>query len=237
MPDRTTLTRLGKLVVADVTAGRPGPNSQAVSHFLEAQPEAVLELIDMLVAEAGRKRRNEKLVTAYAFMIGQALEVTRYGVEGGYADAAKLVDAVRQRLLAFGKDGQFEPALLLMVLRAFASAKLDPGPELRELMERLAEGVAASMPAPDGMVALDSHLEDLASEVGGDPFELYTQVREMADAFPENHRAAMGSRLLQSREEAAREAALGWLLDESPSVRTRLPPGLSAQRRWTAYRA
>jgi len=65
MPDRTTLARLGKLVAADVAAGQPGPNSEAVSRFLEAQPEAALDLLDMLLAEAGKKRRNKKLITAY----------------------------------------------------------------------------------------------------------------------------------------------------------------------------
>ena len=65
MPHRTVLAQLGKLVVADVTAGRPGRKSQEVSRRLEQQPEAVLDLLDMLVAEAGKKRPNQKLVTAY----------------------------------------------------------------------------------------------------------------------------------------------------------------------------
>lgn len=95
MPDRTTLARLGKLVAADVAVGQPGPNSQAASRFLEAQPEAALDLLDMLLGEAGKKRRNEKLMTAYGFMFGQALEFTRYAVEGGFVQAAALVDAVR----------------------------------------------------------------------------------------------------------------------------------------------
>ncbi len=88
MPDRTTLARLGRLVVADVAAGQPGPNSQAVSRTLEAQPDAVLDILDMLGSEAGKKRRNGKLITAYAYMVGQALEFIRYAVEGGQADAA-----------------------------------------------------------------------------------------------------------------------------------------------------
>ena len=48
----------------------------------------------------------------------------------------------------------------------------------------------------------------------------------MADAFPDDHRAAMGAWLLQSREAAAREAALGWLLDASPSVRDLAASGI-----------
>ena len=219
MPDRPTLVRLGKLVMADVAAGQPGPNSRSVSQFLEAQPEVVLDLLAMLFAEAGKKRRNDKLVTAYVFMIGQALEYARYAVEAGRADAAKLVDGVREQLVAVGKAGQVEPALLLMILREFASAKLDPGSELRGVMDQAMEGLAMSAPGPGGLEAFDSHLEELALAVDGDPFDLLTQLQEMTNAFPEDYRAGMTTCLLNSREEAVREAAVGWLLDGSPSVR------------------
>lgn len=219
MPDRPTLVRLGKLVVADVATGRPGPNSELVTQFLELQPEAVLELLGMLIAEADKKRPHDKLVTAYVFMIGQALEFARYAVEGGRAEAARLVDGVREQLLAIAKAGKVEPALLLMILREFASAKLDPGPELRGVMDQAMEGLATSAPGPDGPEAFDSHLEELALTVGGDAFDLFTHVQEMANGFPEDYRAGLTAWLLNSREEAAREAALGWLLDGSPSVR------------------
>jgi len=160
-------------------------------------------------------------------MLGQALEYARYAVEGGFTQAAELVDAVRQRLLAVGRDGQVEAALVLMVLREFASAKLDPGPELRALMERLAEGMATtSAPGPESIEVLDTYLQDLTREVGGDSFALHAQVREMADAFPEDQRAAMAAWLLQAREQTAREAALGWLLDASPSVRNSAASGI-----------
>jgi hypothetical protein len=223
MVDRTTLARLARLVAAEVAAGQPGPNSLAASRSLEAQPEAVLDVLDMLLTEWRRKRRNEALVAAYGYMLGQALEYTRYGVEGGVAQAAESVEAVRQRLLAAGRDGQIEPALLLMILREFATAKLDPGPELRALMDRLTEGMAAGAPddgdAGASLAMLDGYIEELAREVGGDPFELYAQVQEMASAFPEEQRAAFGAWLLASHEPVAREAALGWLLDASASVR------------------
>jgi hypothetical protein len=186
MVDRTTLARLARLVAAEVAAGQPGPNSLAASRSLEARPEAVLDVLDMLLAEWGRKRRNEALVTAYGYMLGQALEYARYGVEGGVAQAAESVEAVRQRLLAAGRDKQIEPALLLMILREFATAKLDPGPELRALMDRLTEGMAVSAPgdgdAGASLAMLDGYIEELAREAGGDPFELYAQAQEMASA-------------------------------------------------------
>ena len=90
MPDRTTLARLGKLVAADVTSGQPGANSWAASQALEAHPEAVLDLIEMLLTEGRKTRPNEKLVSAYVYMIGQALEFIRMAAENGQASAQEI---------------------------------------------------------------------------------------------------------------------------------------------------
>ena len=219
MAAAVTLARLGKLVAEDVAAGQPGANSQLVYDFLGLQPQAVLDLVDMVAAEAGKKRRNENMVAAYAHMIGQALEFARYGIEAGHSDAAELAENVRQRLLAIGKGGQIEPPLLLLILSQFATAKLDPGPELRELLEHLATRRARELADSQAVVGLENHFEELVRAVDGDPFLFYSQISEMSEAFPEDHRAAMGSMLLQSSEAPAREAALGWLLDRSASVR------------------
>ena len=102
-------------------------------------------------------------------MTGQALEAMRYGAEGGQEEAAGMVEAVRQRLLVLSKEDRAEPALLLLILREFALAKLDPGPELRQQMQRLAEETPASAPGPGDIETLDAHLEDLAREAGGRP--------------------------------------------------------------------
>jgi hypothetical protein len=217
--DRLILARLGKLVAADVVTGRLGPHSRSASKFLELQPQAVLDLLEMVIAESGKKRRNEKTVTAYAYMIGQALEFTRYGIEAGHTNAAELAESVRKRLLALGEGGQVEPALLLLILSQFATAKLNPGPELRELMEHLAEKIAPEIAKSEGVGALEQHFGELTRDVDGDPFLLYAHIGEMSEAFPEDHRAAMGSMMLQCSEVPVREAALGWLLDASASVR------------------
>src|SRR3954464_10936081 len=117
MPDRATLAHFGKLVAADVTAGRPGANSWAASQALEAHPEAVLDLIEMLFTEGRKTRPNGKLVSAYVYMIGQALEVIRMALENGQASAQELADAVRLTLLQAGTSGLVQPVLLVMILR------------------------------------------------------------------------------------------------------------------------
>src|SRR3954470_9650460 len=70
-----------------ITTGRAGANSWAASQVLEAHPEAVLDLIEMLLAEGRKTRPNEKLVSAYVYMIGQALEFIRIALENGQASA------------------------------------------------------------------------------------------------------------------------------------------------------
>src|SRR3954467_2200212 len=219
MPDRTTLARLGKLVAADVTTGRPGANSWAASQALEAHPEAVLDLIEMLFTEGRKTRPNEKLVSAYVHMIGQALEVIRMALENGQAPAQELTDSVRLTLLQAGASGLVQPVLLVMVLMEFANAKLDPGAELQHLMANLFEQIGLERGAGASEGDFDSYLEDLAEEVGGDPFALHAQMLEMAAALPADHRTTMGISLLQTGEASARETVVGWLLDPSAEVR------------------
>src|SRR3954471_13443382 len=143
MPDRTTLARLGKLIAADVRTGRAGANSWAVSQALEAHPEAVLDLIEMLLAEGHKTRPNEKLVSAYVYMIGQALEYIRMAAENGQASGQELADAVRRTLLQAGTSGLVQPVLLVMILMEFATAKLDPGAELQHLMANLFDQIGS----------------------------------------------------------------------------------------------
>ncbi len=219
MTDRATLVRLGKLVATDIAAGEPGANSWAASQFLELHPGSVLDLIEMLSDEGRKKRPSDKLISAYAYMIGRALEFARYAVEAGRAQATELADAVRRRVLDLGTSGQVEPALLMMILREFSAAKLDPGAELRGLMASLMEQVATDKGGGGGIEDLGSYIDELAKAVGGDPFALQAQMHEMAGSFPEDQRAVIGAWLLHSSLPPAQEAAIGWLFDSSAEVR------------------
>ena len=146
MPARTTLARLGKLVAADVRTGRAGANSWAASQALQADPEAVLDLIEMLLVEGRKTRPNEKLVSAYVYMIGQALEFIRMAAENGQASAQGLADAARRTLLQAGTSGLVQPVLLVMILMEFSNAKLDPGADLQHLMANLLEQIGLGLP-------------------------------------------------------------------------------------------
>ena len=126
MTDRTTLNRLGKLVAVDVATGHPGANTWTASQVLEAQPEAVLDLIEMLVTEGRKTRPNQQMIAAYVYMIGQALEFIRMDLENGQASARELADAVRRALLQAGASGRVEPTLLMMILMRFSISLPEP---------------------------------------------------------------------------------------------------------------
>src|SRR3954451_9487924 len=219
MPDRTTLARLGKLVAGDVRTGQPGANSWAASQVLEAHPEAVLDLTEMLFTEGRKTRPNEKLVSAYVYMIGRALEYIRMAAENGQASAQELADSVRLTLLQAGASGLVQPVLLVMVLMEFANAKLDPGAELQHLMANLFEQIGSERGAGASEGDFDSYLEDLAEKVGWDPFAVHAQMLEMAAALPADHRTTMGIALLRTAQASARESVVGCLLNPSAKVR------------------
>jgi hypothetical protein len=225
--ERNDLAKLAKLVAKDVAAGQPGDNSLAASRLLEASPEAGLGLIELLLAEGRRKRPNQKLISACVFLFGQTLEYLRYGVEAGHGEARSHVEAVCARLLTAGREGEAEPELLLLLLTEFATAKLDPGEELRALMIELLERNADQATAATDTGQMAEFATDLAKTVKGDVFALHAHLTEMGAAFPEEHRGAMAAMLLHSGEPVAREAAVGWLLDPSPTVQASVAGSLA----------
>ncbi|MDR3515568.1 MAG: hypothetical protein P4M00_07120 [Azospirillaceae bacterium] len=216
MVDQASLINLGKLVAIDVAAGRPGANAQVASELVQATPGAVLDLIELVLTEVGNKHPNDRLISAFIFLIGEALQAIRYGVEAGHADAVAMADRVRQTLLG---DSGADPAMLLMILGQFSAAKLDPGPLLREKMGNLVEQVATTLDFAADQDGVDSHISDLAKAARGDVFTFLDQMLEMAEPFPEDHRVQMIASLLDSSEPIAREAVVGCLLDSSAEVR------------------
>jgi hypothetical protein len=224
MTRRKTITTLAKRVAREIADGRPGDQSLSASQALQAEPDAALDLIELCLAEAARKRPSELLLSAYAFLLGRTLEALRYGIEAGHGGAAAVAEAVRHRLVAAGRGGEAEPPLLLLLLAAFGTAKLDPGPDLRALVSELLEadpGPAAGGPEP-GPIDVAGYVGELVEAAGGSPFVLFAEMQETGEAFPDEHRAAMATMLLHAGEPVGREAAIGWLLDPSAAVRERV---------------
>ena len=217
MNPRTALAQLGKMVAMDMTRGQISDGLSSVGEALASSPGAVLEITDLLAAEARKKRPNEPLVNAFAFMLGEALTILRYGVERGHADAIEDVEAVRSLVQALARDGKLDPGTLLLVLRQFVGAKLELGDNLQLAMASIVEqqlrfgSFCAS--------GIDEMLEQMSRQCGGDIFALQAEMSEQASAFPDEQRAFMAAAMLGAADPAGREAAVAWVLDPGPATR------------------
>ncbi|HLN23965.1 MAG TPA: hypothetical protein VK558_08275 [Patescibacteria group bacterium] len=217
MIPRAALTKLAKLVAQDLTDGHMSGGLQGVGEALAAAPNGVPDVLDLLAKEAGKKKPNGALVDAYGFMVGQALEILRYGVERNASNAVEAVAAVRAKVRSLVEDGKLDPGTLLLILRQFASAKLDLGDDLQELMASLIDHESVSI--LPGKAEIDDTLAEMALACGGDAFALHAELAEQTSTFPESHRAGIVAALLGAADPSLREAAIGWLLDSGPTTR------------------
>lgn len=224
---RAALLELGASVAEEMRAGQGGQRTGSVGEALAAMPDATLEIVGLIGREARRRRPDQHLVAALAYMVGQALEGLRYGVERDDPEAAAMLEAVRRRLVAEARSDRADPAVLTLLARQFAIARLDVGDELRDAMGGiLAEEAEAAAEAGDAGLDMERHLADLGRELGDDPFAIHAELSETASPFPIEHRLAMASFMLGSEAAAVREAALGWLFDPAAEVRTTLAEAL-----------
>ena len=222
MSARATLTRTAKLLVADQARGRLGPKTQSAIQSHESRPDHVFELVDLIAAEAARKRPDDDLLQAYAVLLAHGLEQLRYDVERNLPATIALVGRLRAHLIARGDGGRIDPTTLLLVLNQFAAAKLDMGDDLRQLMQRLIEQANKS---PAGFVEGSGNgtlLSGLARELGHDVFAIHEQLHDNAEAMPDDMRAAMAMATFAEQETSVREAALGFLLNSSQAARAKL---------------
>lgn len=70
MTPRAALVQLGKLVAKDMSSGHMGEMARGLGDALAADPDAVLELLDLMVREGAKKKPSGPLIDAFAFMIG-----------------------------------------------------------------------------------------------------------------------------------------------------------------------
>jgi hypothetical protein len=218
MLPRTALIQLGKLVAKDLAVDGPVSGGLAeVGNALAAHPQAIIELLDLVAKESRKRKPNDVLVEAFAFMIGQALDTLRFAVERNYVEAIEAVAATRARVLALARDGKLKPDTLLLMLRQFVVAKLDLGEELQAVMANPTEH--RSVAASPGKGDVDRFLADLAEEHDGDPFGFQARLAEDASAFPESRRAGIAAAVLAAPDPTLREAAVGWLLDAGATTR------------------
>ncbi|WP_129217296.1 hypothetical protein [Lichenibacterium ramalinae] len=222
---RAALLELGAAVAEEMRAGQGGASASAVGDVLATLPQASLEIVGLIGREARRRRPDPHLVAALAFICGQALEMLRFGMERSDPAAAAMLDSVRGRLVAEARSDRADPAVLMLVTKQFAMAKLDIGDELRGAMgDILDEQADEAAEQGAGDLDMENHLVELARELGDDAFAIHLELAETASSFPVDHRLAMASFMLASDAAPVKDAALGWLFDPDPAV----PPALCA---------
>lgn len=216
MIPRTALVQLGKLVAQDLAHGSVSDALYSVGNTLATDPRALLTLLDLTAKEGTKKKPDDHLITAYALLLGQGLEVLRYGVERAHPQAIDSVTAISARMRSLAQTGGVEPGIIVLLLRQFVSAHLELDAGLMTIMTEMME---QQPPPSDSPGDIDDFLADLAAHCDGDIFALYGQLAEQAATFPETHRAGMAAALLGATDPSLREAAIGWLLDSGATPR------------------
>ncbi|MCL4766594.1 MAG: hypothetical protein KJZ80_10210 [Hyphomicrobiaceae bacterium] len=221
MTDRTALTRIARSVAADMAVERLSTATQRSMRALDAEPEHVLDLVDMLAKEGKKKRSSDKLIGGYAFLLAHGLEMLRYAVDDKDAAAIALVARLRRHLISAGEVGTITPPVLLLVMHQFATAKLDIGDDLRNLMQTLVENGSGARAACEHRDGAD-YFTGIVEQFGSDPFAIHAYLDDTLEALPEDGRAALVMAAFSDKEPAMREAAVGFLLSASAEVRGKL---------------
>lgn len=216
------LTMLARHVAADMASGGPGEGVAMAMTVLERIPDAAEQLLALIVAESRRKRPDEELIEALAMMLGQALETLRFGIEGAQGGAAARLDTLRATLITLVESDTVDPNILLLLVRQFTVAGLDPGDALRDLLAARVGGLSDLEDGIDGDPL--EPLAEMATQVE-DEFTLFALIHEMSGALPDGHRTLLASAAFTPGVaplpglDRLREASLGWLLDPVAAVR------------------
>jgi hypothetical protein len=230
MMPRTTIAQIANMIGRELDSGaRPSEEAVAAGPLL-AEAGATAAIVGWLLAEAHRKRPDDRMIAAYAFMDG-ALGTLRLQASGGDVGADHAIAEVRNRLDDALQKGGVAPEVLMLVARAFARAELDPGRMLQEAMMSAMEAQSPSMPAALTPDDISDHFAELAAALDNDPFEIYAELATTAAAFPAEHHAAMADALAMSDSEAVREAALGFAFSPDPAVSSAALIAVSQQGR------
>lgn len=226
MVPRAAIQKLARAVRTDLGNGRMPPEAYEIGEGFAGDPDALLLVVDLMVAEAGKKK--PELIEAYAFILTYALEILRQRVEAGQGAAGQSIGKVIDAIVASIDAGSINAQAITSLAAAFARAGLDPGDSLRGAYTTLMVTQGEPDPAlhdtgSDPAVMLAG----LVKASKGDPFEIHTECAEMSAAMLPAHQLVLLESLARSAEPALREAALGWLL-AAPAVRRPLAEIIAA---------
>jgi hypothetical protein len=215
---RSAIAQIAKVIGQELES-EAGPSEQALAAGpMLAEAGATAEIVEQLFAEAQRKRPNDRMIQAYAFILEGALGTLRLQANGGDVSAGHEIAEVHNRVDHAVGEGHVAPEVLMLLARAFARAELDPGRSLQEAMVSVMEARSDLRPGASSAEEISDHFAELAAALDNDPFAIYAELASTAAAFPAEHHAAMAGALSGSDNEAVREAALGFAFLPDPAV-------------------
>lgn len=202
-------------MLADAMAkGAPPGLPRQAGEMLAANGQVPALVTSLFATTQQRQGGGDRLVEAHARTLEAALTALRIAADGGDTRALGQVTATRAALERAIAAGGAEPGLLMLVGRAFAMAKLDPGPALQRGVK---EGAQAQAERRGGkrQVAADAQaqLAALAEALDHDPFAIHGELSASGAAVPPKQRLGMAMALAGSDLPAMREAALGLALE------------------------
>jgi len=147
MTPRTAIARIAKTIGRELEADSGPSESGWAAGSMLAEAGATTEVAACLLAEARRKRPDDRVINGCAYLLERALDALRLRRNGGDVGAGRAIEEAREGLGQALAEGGAAPGVLMMVARAFAQAELEPGEALQEAVVGAMESQASAMPA------------------------------------------------------------------------------------------
>ncbi len=218
MTPHSPLLQLARIVAKDMARGGNSRGLQDIGNALASHLDSAREVLELLFVEARKKRPKPGLVTAFLFMLQQALEETRWRIENQSSESTGLIDNVRALVAEAALKDQLAPELVLMLAQCFAAAKLDIGEDIRRVLGSSVNRLPVGHEIANESGDFEAHLGKLARDLDNDSFLLHAKLAETFTGFPKEQRIELIATLVFSGVSSLREAAMGWLLDPDPSI-------------------
>ena len=189
--------------------------------LLQQHPEWVMDSLKGLVeAKPPDESGTHWLQEAYSLLLGQQLELLRYGVDRGQPTAIDLAHQFQHRVVGLAQHGLIPTLLLTRIAVLLRDAKLPPVPELFKTAAALMSD--ATPPESFSLEDLPQLLRELAQDIGDDPFEIAKAITELTYAMPPEALAMMAELILSQIRDGLEDIVPLMLLDDRPKARQAL---------------
>jgi len=211
------LRNLARQVAKALSAGRPDTATLGAADLV-AQSGVAAEVIAALFQEMRRDAPDHNVIGGCAFLLGNTLDHLRIAANGGSSEAPSALERARQAVARELEQGCEDPKFLMLVVRAFTHAQIDPGESLRHAMMDAMAGQEESLGGFATPADAEAELAKMAKALEHDAFAIHAEISLSAAAFSPERRLDFVAGMAGSTIPAIREAALGFVLDPDAAV-------------------